>query len=936
MGITVKGPGGVEVAFPDGTDAETIRSVMARASGTETASTPSKPLLGTDPLDVPASLARGINQVVAQVVTAPYGLLDWAGEKVFGGDFLPDRSSDRMWGPVLNPAQQPSSRAGEYAQQVGQVLGGSVVPTGAALAVASRAAGPAATTTIGQIGQQIVQRARTNPAGFVATDAASAVTGGIAQQAASDAGFGPAGQAVAGIVGGMAPGVVAAYRQPSGDPIGTPTGQAIARDRATQAAQDAAAFEAQGVRPFGPAFNQGPVASVGKQLTETPIVGGPLRNNMDETYREAADATRRLADQIGPTALPETAGQNVQRGLERYARDGMTTIAPERLEAIGVNPNAPARPRQVMSEPQRERLDVAENYRAQERAELMEGAAWRGLTPEDAAAEANRLVPPLAQGRDQLRQARRSIADLSDDELRAVRTTPSRDTSFAVRREAEYEHAWRMLPDMQRINGTRQPQMVATANLQNAVRDLDGQIASQISGQTRIDGDIADRIRAGATQGQFTLADLRAIRTEIGRAMDDWNPTKPSLSQRQLRQLYAAASRDLEVGVTDLANTAFRRYREIPPSDPRHVPREVAAQAARALRAFQMADRLNVAGMERIERFSRILRTENPQDAAQRLVAAASDQRGGNMQMFRSAMGALAPAERADFGALVVRQLGQPTPGARGLVQEVGWSPTTFATRYRAMSQEARDLVFTPEHQRALEQLFRIADRLSNVDALANTSRSGTNAINLTAGAGAVGALSSGDTLTPLAIGAGGLAASVLMSRPSYTQWMVRYTALRSAVREGRDEALAPLLRHISGLERDAQRNPELWPVFVAISQEHGVEPKQDRKQQTSTPPQAPPGQMRAGLSDVPPMFDEPQGSVEIDPTAPATVSDTEDGLPPATSAPAHWSRAQRRDDGGRFARGKPAERRQSPASAPGRSSSTMDLYMRAAAAPAR
>ena len=69
MGITVNGPNGVTVNFPDGTDSETIGRVMAQATGGGKPA--SKPFIGSDVTEPITSGLRGINQGIATAVTAP-------------------------------------------------------------------------------------------------------------------------------------------------------------------------------------------------------------------------------------------------------------------------------------------------------------------------------------------------------------------------------------------------------------------------------------------------------------------------------------------------------------------------------------------------------------------------------------------------------------------------------------------------------------------------------------------------------------------------------------------------------------------------------------------------------------------------------------------------------------------------------------------------
>src|SRR5690606_12998691 len=112
--------------------------------------------------------------------------------------------------------------------------------------------------------------------------------------------------------------------------------------------------------------------------------------------------------------------------------------------------------------------------------------------------------------------------DVSDAELNRIVRSPSRDTSFATRSEALYERAWRMMPETMRANATANPHMVAAVNTRQALRGVEQDIANQIAGQGTIEGDLAERI-LDPRSGNFSIPQLRRIRTEIGRALGNTN-----------------------------------------------------------------------------------------------------------------------------------------------------------------------------------------------------------------------------------------------------------------------------------------------------------------------------------------------------------------------------------------------------------------------------
>lgn len=753
--------------------------------------------------DVGEQSVRGFNKGLATVVTAPYRALDWVAEKVTGGQGLPDVETMPLWRQYL---EQPEAKTtpGRYAAKAGEVVGASAVPVGAVVANAPKLAALVPTTTMRATGQTIGQTVAAAPGTAVALDVASGVTGGLSEQAAKEAGYGPTAQTMAGIAGSFIPGIGAAYRAPTATPIGTNGGRNIAASRANETAQDIAAFDAQGVRQFGPAYNQGPVGSIGKQLTETPLIGAPLRNNLDETYHDAAAAASRLAADISPTATPESAGAALQSGLARFRNSGLNQLEAGVVEQAGLPSSVQAPIRNVMSAGAAQDAATAAPIRAAIGANVTQTS--RGATV------------PTARTRNQTLTQRTSASDLDDAELQSLVRMPATETSAATRAEALYERSWRMVPSMLRSNGTANPNLVSPVNTRTALSAVDGNIASQISGQGRISGAVADRLRD--PRAGITLEDLRAIRTEIGRAMTNWSPAaQNTLDKTQLRQLYGATSRDIEIALETLANRAAIATTRSN-NAPNYSGPDVARQAAGALRAFRTADRYFRATQESLDRFATVLNAQSPEAAARRVVQAATAGDKGNIRLVRSAMAGLRQDERAEIGAMVVRALGQPNASARGIVQESGFSPSSFVTRYNNLSPEARNLMFAPEHQRALNQLFRIANRLSNVEALANTSRTGTNTMNMGGAVAAGGSALTGDIMTPIAIGTTGIATSVLMSSPAYTRWMAQYVNLRAAVRSGSDKTIAPLLRHVAGLEGKAQSNPALWPAFVEVSED--------------------------------------------------------------------------------------------------------------------
>ena len=154
--------------------------------------------------DFGGQIVRGINRGMNSIVALP-------GE-IFGGaiNMVAPGQGDRFkWNNAFSrfmtsPDAQPKTTAGRYANSVGEVIGSSIVPSAGLLSKAKAAAQPAL-TTLGHIGNEIVDAYRVAPGATLGRDAITATGAGIGQQAARDLDGGPVGQVVGGFLGGMAP-----------------------------------------------------------------------------------------------------------------------------------------------------------------------------------------------------------------------------------------------------------------------------------------------------------------------------------------------------------------------------------------------------------------------------------------------------------------------------------------------------------------------------------------------------------------------------------------------------------------------------------------------------------------------------------------------------------------------------------------------------------
>jgi hypothetical protein len=587
------------------------------------------------------------------------------------------------------------------------------------------------------------------------------------------------------------------------------TSGAVATQRAADVAQDVQAFQKTQTPLFGPAFNEGPVASIGKQLSETPFIGAPLRNKLDDALTGARDAAYRIADDMAPNASVEQTGIALQRGLDRYRTAGVKDLEPGVLDDLAIPSRAPVQAQDVMSKGAAQRAAQVDEL--------------RNATGEVPTATTSRgVVVPAARSRDLTITARRGVEDMSDAELASIVRAPSQETSFAARQEALYEAAWRQIPARFKVNEHANANLIRAVNTQNAFRAIErAEQASGISGgmATGRFAGVADRLETNVT-----LPNLRAMRTEVGRALSNFGLYDTSLDRGQLKGIYAALSRDIEVAVQDMANRA-RLQSRVSNNRPDYVAPAVAKQAEGALYALRRADRYTRLGIESMDNFSKIVGTQNPQQAVGILLRATLDGTKGNMQMLRTARAALRDDEWNQISALVLRQLGTPVGSARGTTEKIGFSVNSFLTRWQNMAPEAKKILFGSEHAGALDDLLRVVSRLANVEALANTSRSATNALNMGGVLGVIGSLATGAWQGAAAIGAAGLGASVLMSRPIYVKWTAQYAALRAAaLRTPSSQSTPALIAHVQRFAELAKKDPQLLPLLKAISEENGIQ----------------------------------------------------------------------------------------------------------------
>jgi hypothetical protein len=258
--------------------------------------------------------------------------------------------------------------------------------------------------------------------------------------------------------------------------------------------------------------------------------------------------------------------------------------------------------------------------------------------------------------------------------------------------------------------------------------------------------------------GVMSMPEIEELRTQVGYQLEHPSFGPDQMPRAQLKRLYAAITNDMR-------NAARSR-------------------GPAALNALSRATTNYGIRMKMIDRLDPLVSGDSRERIFARLTTAAQQTGfGGDAGLLQAAKKVLSPQEWGDFGASVISRLGERTPGAKDVLSEAHFSPSSFVTNYAKLSSRAKDMIFgfdTPGSPRAnLETLTRVSQAEKNVGKLANVSHSGELIIGgglvleaaqaawraLTAGH--VGELAGWGT----AVGVGYGFAKMLMS-PQFARWL--------------------------------------------------------------------------------------------------------------------------------------------------------------------
>jgi len=319
---------------------------------------------------------------------------------------------------------------------------------------------------------------------------------------------------------------------------------------------------------------------------------------------------------------------------------------------------------------------------------------------------------------------------------------------FATRQDSLYNAAFDLVGANTRVpvaNVTRVRQALE-AELAQAPNARQGALGTAI---TRLRG-----IENDAANGGVPFAALRAIRTDIGRDLD--NPILAGSTGAQnaaMKLAYGALTQDLSAAA--------------------------ATSGSASERALAVADRYTRRQMgEVIPTLQKIVDLGDDEKAFKFAIDAAQDGGSKLARLRRS----FTPAEWDTVAASVLGRMGRATAGAQDASQNV-FSVSTFLTNYSKLAPEAKVALFGGRRyadlQPELDRLVRVASALKSTERAANPSGTARHLMafaTLGTLGGALGLFLGGDASTAAqGVGATIVAPAVaarLISSPRFVNWL--------------------------------------------------------------------------------------------------------------------------------------------------------------------
>jgi hypothetical protein len=201
--------------------------------------------------------------------------------------------------------------------------------------------------------------------------------------------------------------------------------------------------------------------------------------------------------------------------------------------------------------------------------------------------------------------------------------------------------------------------------------------------------------------GGLSWADLKDFRSRVGKIIGQPGLSSDGQQITELRSLYGALSRDMEATAT--------------------------AESPQTANAFARANTYARARSNRIENVVSMILGNNqdkaPQTAFEALQRLANDKGGDPIKLAR-ALRSMPEEEANSVRATIFDDLGQASAGHQNDKGDV-FSPATFVTNWNKISDRAKNVLFTGEHRKAIDDLALVFSGMKSSTKFANNSKTG-------------------------------------------------------------------------------------------------------------------------------------------------------------------------------------------------------------------
>lgn len=360
--------------------------------------------------------------------------------------------------------------------------------------------------------------------------------------------------------------------------------------------------------------------------------------------------------------------------------------------------------------------------------------------------------------------------------------------NVSAAKRALYWQADRYIPEATPVSlgNTTQTVQQLTTPMQGAASTTGSLVNPRIAALRHT---LADDLAAG--NGQIPYAALKRIRTNIGEQISDFS-LSPDTPTRELKQIYAALSRDMEAAAQ--------------------------SQGPQAVAAARRANNYTRAAADRLEQVQRVVDKNGGPEAVFR--AAMQGTKDGGTTL-RKVMQSLPKEGQEAITAAVVKRMGMPTPGQAGADAAEQFSSRTFLTNWNNVSPEARRALFDrhgASFSKAMDRIARVADNIdTGAKVFRNPPGTADRVAALSYGAALVGSLltGGGGTAGLLTAGLGANQMARWLTNPEVVKRLATATVLpkgsipgaiqsmRTAAERSGDEDLALLADELENRQNE-------------------------------------------------------------------------------------------------------------------------------------